>query len=183
MRDGFSVVDRGQTVMRAGSLAAVLSFIVLGLGALAADQAFIAPINATSHVFFGLQAAQAGRVDLLYTSLGAIIHIIASFFWAGVALFLASMINANHTITAWLAGLVTAAIAMTIDYVLLPARLSPGWELVLDVRGVAAGFLALGIGWSLGLALSPQAARTARPMAKPFHGKQVRKENADDRLP
>lgn len=162
MQGGVLFRNWATIILRAGALATVLSFLVLGFAALAVDQAFVAPINASSHVFFGPEAAHAGGFDFLYTGVGGAIHIVACFFWAIVALFLAMMLGARRRLLIWLCGISTALIAAVFDYGLLPANLSPGWELVLDGQGVAMGFLALGIGWSVGLVSSMRAARATQ---------------------
>src|SRR5690606_31811586 len=68
---------------------------------------------------------------------------------------------------AWLAGLATATIAGLVDYGLMPARLRPGWELVLPPLAVVAGLVALGVGLSLGLAIAHSIGRPARGAPDP----------------
>ena len=137
----------------AGALAAVLSVLVLGMLAIRGGLPPWMPQNATSHVLHGPAAATIADMDLTHTAPGAIIHIVSAFFWAGVAILLVRATGSIRTGTAWVAGLGTAALAGVVDYGLLPARLSPGWELVLPPSGVIAGLLALGIGIALGLTM------------------------------
>jgi hypothetical protein len=47
------------------------------------------------------------------------------------------------------AGLV-AGVAAVVDYGLVPRRISPGWELALSPRGVAAGFAGMALGLAAG---------------------------------
>ncbi|RDW12822.1 hypothetical protein DIE28_11485 [Paracoccus thiocyanatus] len=138
----------------AGALAAGLSAVVLGALAAARGLPVWMPLNATSHGLHGPQAATVTALDLAHTGLGAAIHVGSSFFWAAVAVFLLRRAASGDMRLAWLAGLATATIAGLVDYGLMPARLRPGWELVLPPLAVVAGLVALGVGLSLGLAIA-----------------------------
>lgn len=135
----------------AGSTATVVSILVLGLLAMAQGMPFWMPLNATSHGLHGAAAAQVQALDLGHTAIGAVIHAGACFFWAAVAVLMLRGVRQRRPALAWLAGLGAAALAAVVDYGLLPARLTPGWELVLPATAVAAGFAALGAGIALGL--------------------------------
>ena len=141
----------GLALPLAGTLAAVLSVLVLGMLAIMGGLPPWMPLNATSHVLHGPAVATIADMDLTHTAPGTIIHIVSAFFWAGVAILLLRVIGSPRMGAAWVAGLGTAALAGVVDYGLLPARLSPGWELVLPPSGVVAGLLALGIGIASGL--------------------------------
>lgn len=41
---------------------------------------------------------------------------------------------------------VTATVAAAVDYLVMPRRLTPGWELAIGRPGVAATFVGLGLG-------------------------------------
>ncbi|WP_258552058.1 hypothetical protein [Paracoccus versutus] len=135
----------------AGAGAALLSIPVLA--ALSAGRGLPPwmPLNATTHALHGAEAARTTALDLAHTGLGTAIHVASCFFWAGVAVLLVRRAARGGPWLAWLAGLATAAMAGLIDYGLLPARLRPGWELVLPPWAVLAGLAALGVGLSLGL--------------------------------
>ena len=136
----------------AGALAAVLSGAVLALWSVARGQVAWLPFNATSHGLHGPAAADTNALDLAHTGLGLAIHVGAGFFWAAVAVLLLRRSRRDRAGLAWAAGLGTAALAGVVDYGLLPARLTPGWELVLPPVAVFCGLLALGVGIALGLA-------------------------------
>ncbi|MFD1881161.1 hypothetical protein [Paracoccus pacificus] len=135
----------------AGVLAFGLSMLVLGVLSLMNGLPFWMPLNATTHTFYGPNAADFTGFDLAHTGLGAIINLAACFFWAAVTVFTVRGARKGRIGMAWLAGLGTALVAGVVDYALLPEFLRPGWELVLSPYAVAGGFLALGVGLSLGL--------------------------------
>ncbi len=135
----------------AATMAAIASAAMLGALAAARGLPPWIAINATSHVLHGPAAATEPALDLAHTGLGAVIHVASCFFWAAVAVLLARRARSGGMGLAWLAGLGTAALAGLVDYGLMPARLRPGWELVLPPAGVGLGLLALGVGLSLGL--------------------------------
>lgn len=135
----------------AGTAATLLSVVVLGVAALAMGRPFWVPLNATSHALHGPEAGQFAGIDLAHTGVGLAIHVAACFFWAAMAVLLLRLSDRGGPALAWAAGLATAALAGVVDYALLPARLSPGWELVLPPAGVMAGLAAMGLGIALGL--------------------------------
>ncbi|WJS86834.1 hypothetical protein [Paracoccus sp. TOH] len=131
--------------------AALLSALVLGALAAGRGLPVWMPLNATSHGLHGPEAAGVTALDLAHTGLGAAIHIASCFFWAAVAVLLIRRAAQGGAWLGWTAGLATAAMAGLVDYGLMPARLRPGWELVLPPWGVLAGLAAVGVGLSLGL--------------------------------
>lgn len=135
----------------AGIHASALSALILGVLALAAGEPVWMPFNATTHAIHGPEAADVQALDLLHTGLGGTIHVLACFFWSGIAVLMIRMIGLTRAGAVWLAGLATALLAGVVDYGLLPARLSPGWELILPWWAVGLGFVAMGVGIALGL--------------------------------
>lgn len=148
----------------AGALAALLSALALALLSYGRGLVPWAAFNATTHAIHGPQAATTGQLDWSHTGLGLGIHVVSCFFWAAVAILFLRAASRGRLALAWLAGLGTALLALVIDYGLLPQRLSPGWHLVLPFRDVIAGFLALGVGLSLGLAAVHASAVRPRPL-------------------
>ena len=146
-----------------GAVAA--SVLGLGLAALAMGLPFWMPLNATSHALHGPAAAQFTGLDLAHTGLGLVIHVVACGFWAAVAVLMLHDSAHGGATLAWFAGLSTAALAGVVDYALIPARLSPGWELVLPAAGVMAGLASLGVGLALGLWAADRQDRLAPPPA------------------
>lgn len=159
----------GLALPLAGSFAAVLSALALGLSALIRDLPFWMPLNATSHILHGPAAGTVTAFDFSHTAVGVAIHIGSAFFWAAIAIFAIRITGGARISAAWAAGLGTALVAGVVDYGLIPRRLSPGWELVLPAWGVIAGLAFLGIGIALGLVAargrhSRQQVQPARPV-------------------
>lgn len=159
----------------AGSFAALLSGAVLGVMAAKRGLPAWAPLNTTSHALHGPDVTRTA-LDLSHTGVGAVIHIAACFLWSALTVLLIRRARKSSSILAWVSGLITATMAGLIDYGLLPAQFTPGWELVLPPLSVGVGLAAMGAGISLGLIvagtfgdqednnLSPQ--DTAAPTAK-----------------
>jgi len=135
----------------AGTCAALLSALILGGLCAARGLPPWMALNATSHALHGAAAAEIAVLDRAHTGLGAAIHVVSCLFWAAVAVLMIRRAAAGGAWLAWTAGLATATMAGLVDYGLMPARLRPGWELVLPPVGVLLGLAALGAGLALGL--------------------------------
>lgn len=156
--------------LMSGALAALLLILGLGVLALAEGLPFWIPMNATTQVFHGPGVADVTALDFRHSVVGTLINVAACFFWAAIAAGLFSWASGGGTGAAWLVGLGTVALAGFVDYLLIPERLRPGWELVLSPAAVACGFLAMGIGLALGLVAAanrivPVAAAPHTPVA------------------
>lgn len=108
------------------------------------------PINATSHVIWGPKTAQRDEIDLAHTAPGLGINIVSAFFWGSVF-----ALSAPRPAQTRPGGLLARASGTTlaaalVDYVLVPKRLRPGWELALRARSVAAALAAMGTGLAVG---------------------------------
>ncbi len=136
-----------------------------GLTACAAVAAFgqrdsdsaIAPINATSHVLWGEEAARVERATLRHTLPGLAINASAGIWWALVfkALF-GRAAQRSHT-AAIAGGLATAALAYGVDYHLVPKRLTPGWESRISDRSLYMTLGAMGLVLGVGAILARRA--------------------------
>lgn len=157
-------LDHAWPLAAGGAVAA--SLLGLGLAALAVGLPFWMPLNATSHALHGPEAARFTGLDLSHTGLGLVIHVAACCFWAAVAVLMLRDSAHGSAVLAWFAGLSTALLAGVVDYALMPARLSPGWELVLPPAGIAAGLASLGIGLALGLWLANRRDHAARRLPR-----------------
>ncbi|SMO85602.1 hypothetical protein [Paracoccus laeviglucosivorans] len=148
-----------------GSSAGFVSALALALVALTQGLSPAAPLKATAHVVLGPDAVSGSAAALV---IGGVIHVVSACFWAVIAVLLMRPIQRTGRPQLWLTGLVTAMIAAAVDYLLMPARLTPGWELALPIWGIALGFAGLGLGLSLGLlvsrALPP--AQTTKPVVR-----------------
>jgi hypothetical protein len=135
---------------RAGIIASLLSAAVLAEASRREARSPFACLNATSHWVWGDEAARHQAPTLRYTATGYVIHHAASCFW-GVLYerILGEQVDRLPAPAQVGAGLVAAAFACVVDYRLVPHRLSPGFELRLSRRSIAAGYLAFGLGLAL----------------------------------
>ena len=109
------------------------------------------PLNTVAHVLLGSRAFYVREAHLLVTPLGILVHTLSLIVW-GIVFSLGS--RRERGLWLWVgAVLFTIAVAL-VDFLLLPARLSPGFETVLArgeiiviyaimaaAMGVAAGSL------------------------------------------
>jgi len=116
----------------------------------------LAPLNASSHWVYGDRAAQR-HADLPRTGLGIATHHLAVMFWS-VIMETALGRKARTLPELALGGALTAAFAAAFDYLIVPRRLSPGWELALTRHAMTGAFAAM----ALGLATGAAAARMRR---------------------
>ena len=144
-----SILQRAAVTGTAASLASTLA---LALAGLAETGSPAQPLNATSH--------------WLHTALGYATHHAATLFWA--VLFERWVARRRPLSPASMAAhaLALSAFAAAVDYGATPKRFTPGWELVLSKRAMAAAYLAL----ATGLAMSGLAVQGARPLAGPGPG-------------
>jgi hypothetical protein len=117
----------------------------------------LAPLNASSHWLYGDHVGRQRRADLARTGVGVGTHHLAIMFWS-VALEAALGREKKTLPELALAGALTAATAAAFDYLVVPRRLSPGWELALTRKSMAGAFGAM----ALGLAAGAAAARIRR---------------------
>jgi hypothetical protein len=135
-------------------MASLLSAAVLGVASRRETGSAVACLNATSHWIWGDGAARHDRASWRHTGAGYVIHHAASCFWGVVYERAAGDALDRWPATAQVAaGMTAAGFACFVDYKVVPHRLSPGFELRLSKRAIAAGYLAFG----LGLALSSMA--------------------------
>ena len=97
-----------------------------------------APLNATSHIVWGAEAAYHDGMSAKYTATGLALHYGAAFFWAAIYEMLPG--------PAPLRAAATTGIAYITDYHLVPKRLTPGFELRLSKSSLATIYVALALG-------------------------------------
>lgn len=148
------------SVITGSTAAAVASAIVAWRGQHDSRSA-IAPINTTSHVIWGDQAASVEQATWQHTVPGILINAGAGIWWGLVfqKLF-GEKVDQHGYATAALGGAATAALAYAVDYHLMPKRLTPGWEKRLSPPSLFLSMCGLGAGLALGAILSRRA--TAR---------------------
>ena len=140
----------GLSALVTGTAASVVSTAALALLAQGEGKSAFQPTNATSHWLHGDRAASHGKPDAAHTLIGYATHHASALFWA-------------VPFEAWLAArpprtagallrdaCAMSAIAAVIDYGATPKRLTPGWELVLSKRSIAATYVAMALGLAAG---------------------------------
>jgi len=133
-----------------GGAAGVASIATVMLSALAEGRSPFEPVNATSHWLWGDKAGMHGEADLAHTLTGAITNQSAAMFWGALFGAWLSSRPPRSTGEMFRDAAVTGAIATTIDYGILPRRLSPGWELSVSRPSVVIGMAAMALGLALG---------------------------------
>ena len=140
----------GLSALVTGTAASVVSTAALALLALREGKSAFQPTNATSHWLHGDRAASHREPDIAHTLVGYATHHASALFWA--VPFEAWLAARPPCTTAGLLrdACVMSAIAAAIDYGATPKRLTPGWELVLSKRSMAATFGAMALGLAAG---------------------------------
>lgn len=148
------VTSIGLSALITGSIASAVSSLALAALASAEGKSAVQPTNATSHWFYGDQAAQRRDVDLALTGVGYGTHHASAVFWA---LPFETWLRADPPrSTADLLGraISVSALAAVVDYGITPRRFTPGWEHVLSKPSMVGAFASLALGLAAGAAVS-----------------------------
>lgn len=147
-----------------GSVASAVSTIALGALAKIEGKNF-RPTNSTSHWLHGDEAGSNGRVDVAHTPIGYATHQASALFWAlRFEAWLSSHPPRSSTELLKDAA-VMSAIAGVVDYGIVPKSPTPGWELTLSKKSVAAAFVSLAIGLAAGAMVSREMTAVLRTNA------------------
>ena len=148
-------------ILWAGGLGSFASALAAATGARARGRAAVAPLNATSHWLHGRRAGRVRRVDARHTGVGVATHVASALFWAAPFVLWLRRRHEPSAVETVGAGLATAAVAAAVDYLIMPRRLTPGWEFALDRNGVGGAFAGLALGLAGGALLARAAAGSA----------------------
>ncbi len=153
-----------------GTLGGLAAATAASLAGKCEDGSYAAPLNATSHILWGDEAASKDRASLKYTLTGFLLNHGSAIFWAwfyeklfgarasGAAAFSSHAkghVNGRRTkgnaAKPSLARPILGAAAITagayvIDYHLIPKRFTPGFEKRVSGKSLAAIFATLAIG-------------------------------------
>lgn len=131
-----------------GSLAGACASAVAAWRSKAEGGAPLAPINAVTHCIWPRRALEASSFSARHTLLGLAINHAAAVFWAvGFEALLrrwAGDAPREQPVATAAAAAATAATAYVVDYHVVPARLTPGFEAHLSGRSLAAVYVAIG---------------------------------------
>jgi len=139
----------GRTLM-SGTLAGIATAATAAVAGRRETASYAAPLNATSHIAWGNVAALQDRPSVKYTLTGFLLNHAATTFWAAIYEKLVAP-RADAPGASLLRPLLGAAAvsagAYITDYYLVPQRFTPGYEMRLSGRSLAAiyGMLALGL--------------------------------------
>lgn len=127
-----------------GTAVSIASTIALALAAKAEGRHPVRPTNATGHWFRGDEAAASRAFDAKHTILGFATHEGASIFWAAI---FEALRKLGPGRPAAVDAIGVSALAAFVDYLVVPKRLTPGWEKVVTPRsiGLAYGVMALAL--------------------------------------
>jgi hypothetical protein len=114
-----------------------------------------APINAPSHWVWGDRALREDRTSLRFTLTGMVTHLASAMFW-GVLYDHLRRRHARPTVTHAVSdAAVVTATAACVDLIVVPQRLTPGFERRLSTRGLAWVYASFAAGLVLGAAMAP----------------------------
>ena len=137
-------------VLASGSLASVSSIAMAALLARRRTGSAASAPNATSHWLWGERAMHRHRADLRHTATGYAIHHASSLFWATF-----HEAGLEHTrLPASRLAPAISALALAVDYSVVPERLTPGFDRHLSRTGLAAVYAAFAGGLALGSRLA-----------------------------
>ena len=113
-----------------------------------------APLNATSHIIWGDEAANHDESNWQHTAVGTLLNAAAMVSWSLVQQLLP---RPKGWVGAVLSGASVSALAYVTDYYLVPKRLTPGFEKRLSPRALFMIYAALAAALAGGAALSSRA--------------------------
>jgi hypothetical protein len=128
-----------------GSVAAVLSSVVVAACSACEARAPLAGVNAASQWFWGRGAKRHVRPSWRYTAVGYLVHHFSSLLWAGIYEAWCLHRPAPPRVSAARAAVVATA-ACVVDYTITPPRFRPGFERHIGRASIATVYVAFGVG-------------------------------------
>lgn len=147
-----------------GTVSGVSAMLAAALAGKKESHSYVAPINATSHILFGDEAARHSKPSLKYTGTGFLLNHGAALMWSAIY---GSLVEpkmsrwfARRPALAPLSPVLSAAAvsagAYVTDYILIPKRFTPGWEKRVSGKSVAMIFGALAVGMAVSSLLTQE---------------------------
>ena len=128
-----------------GTIAAVLSSVVVAACSACEARAPLAGVNAASQWLWGRRAKRHVGPSWRYTAVGYAVHHFSSLWWAGIYEAWCLRWPAPPRVSAARAAAVATA-ACVVDYTITPPRFRPGFERHIGRTSIAAVYVAFGIG-------------------------------------
>jgi membrane-bound metal-dependent hydrolase YbcI (DUF457 family) len=144
----------------AGSCASLCSTVLLSLLSHGRLRAPAAGTNATSHWIWPRSAHRHVQPDMPHTLVGYTVHHLCSVFWACGYELLRGRRHAPEAVLA--VATTTTAVAYLVDYKVVPARLSPGFERHLRRSDLVWVYAAFAAGLALPALVAKRSRRTHR---------------------
>jgi hypothetical protein len=137
-------------IVAAGVGGGVLSAAVAAGAARAEGKGALQPLNATSHWLHGPRAGRVRDLDAEHSGVGIATHALSALFWAAPYALWLRQARDRSAVEVLGGAAATAGVAAVVDYLLVPRRLTPGWELAIGRGGVGATFVGLALGLAAG---------------------------------
>ncbi|SNT32651.1 hypothetical protein SAMN06265795_12536 [Noviherbaspirillum humi] len=135
-----------------GTLAGMATALATAMNGKREAGSYAAPLNATSHILWGDEAARHDDVSMKYTASGFLLNHAAAIMWAAIyekwfAGRRGGVLKGGSAMTPALGAALVSAGAYVTDYHLVPKRFTPGYEYHLSGKSMALiyGALALGL--------------------------------------
>ncbi|MBK9134609.1 MAG: hypothetical protein IPM15_09835 [Betaproteobacteria bacterium] len=129
-----------------GLLAALLSGAALAWRGQRETGSAAAPVNAIAHWFWPRTAFKEDGVTMRYSGTGLTTHVLSSLFWSGIYTLARRARRRPTPANAVADAAAITAVAAAVDLVVVPKRLSPGFEERLSPRGLTWVYVAFGTG-------------------------------------
>ncbi len=146
------IVNSLKRAVTSGTVAGAVTAAAAVLAGRRETGSYAAPLNATSHILWGDQAAMRNAASLKYTLTGFLLNHVSAIFWAAIHdRFFGERVRFAGRRKSMMRPLVGSAVvtagAYLTDYYLVPKRLTPGFEKRLSDRSLMTiyGVLALGL--------------------------------------
>jgi hypothetical protein len=165
-------------IVWSGALGSLASALAAAGAARVEGQGALQPVNATSHWLHGQRAGRVRRIDAAHTGVGLLTHCASALFWAVPYSVWLQREPGRSVGEILVGGAATAAVAAAVDYLAMPRRLTPGWELAISRSGVATAFVGLALGLAAGALL---ARSSGRDVSFPDHSRGAAPERVSDR--
>lgn len=148
--------------LASGTVSGLATSAMAALAGKRETASYAAPLNATSHILWGDEAARHDGASLKYTVTGFLLNHLAAVMWAAVyekwVAPATSRWSSSRPSLAPLAttagGAAVAAGAYVTDYYLVPKRFTPGYEKRLSGKSLALIYGALALGLAAGTMLA-----------------------------
>lgn len=137
--------------LTSGTVAGIATAATAAAAGKREDDSYAAPINATSHILWGDQAAAQDAASVKYTLTGFLLNHASAVFWA---MFYEKLFGRRRRVLGakdslvkpLLGAAVVSAGAYVTDYYLVPKRFTPGYEKRLSGPSMTAVYAMLALG-------------------------------------